>query len=88
MQSPQFANPPEFMVLFIHVHLWNLDEKNLLFEAHLDIDDMMVSQAELMGMEIEELLRKHFAIAHTTLQFECVGCRDCDVVNGQCCREV
>lgn len=71
-----------------HVHLWNLDEKNLIFEAHLDIDDMMVSKAEMLGLEIERMLHERFEITHATLQFECAGCGDCDLIAGECCREV
>lgn len=70
-----------------HVHLWNLDEKNVLFEAHLEIRDMMISEAELLGTKIEEILKERFGITHTTLQFECAGCRKNQIINEDCCRE-
>lgn len=70
-----------------HVHLWNLDEKNVLFEAHLEIRDMMISEAELLGVQIEGILKERFGITHTTLQFECACCRENQVINKNCCRE-
>jgi cobalt-zinc-cadmium efflux system protein len=69
-----------------HVHVWNLDEKNVLFEAHLEVCDMRVSQAEMLGVQIEKALKEKFSITHTTLQFESIGCAECEIINGECCR--
>jgi cobalt-zinc-cadmium efflux system protein len=56
-----------------HVHLWMLNERNIQFEAHVDIEDMMVSESERLREEIEDRLRLH-NISHVTLQFECDSC--------------
>jgi cobalt-zinc-cadmium efflux system protein len=57
-----------------HVHLWNLDEKNVHFEAHLDVQDMLVSEAETLCKQIESELQAQYGITHTTLQCESKGC--------------
>jgi cobalt-zinc-cadmium efflux system protein len=69
-----------------HVHIWNLDEKNVFFEAHLDVRDMMISEAELIGIQIDQTLKERFGITHTTLQFECAGCGEKGIINHKCCR--
>ena len=56
-----------------HIHLWSLDEKNINFEAHLNVKDMMVSETKIINEKIEEELHEHFEITHVTIQFECDG---------------
>jgi cobalt-zinc-cadmium efflux system protein len=69
-----------------HVHVWNLDETHIHFEAHLEVCDMLVSKAEILGAEIEKVLKEKFGITHTTLQFETLGCSENGVINSECCR--
>lgn len=59
-----------------HVHLWRLSEKDVHFEAHIDVadEDMPVSQTTRLSEKIEEQLRKNHGITHTTLQFETDRC--------------
>jgi cobalt-zinc-cadmium efflux system protein len=60
-----------------HVHLWRLSEKNVHFEAHIDVEDenMPVSQTTRLGEEIEEKLKQNHGITHVTLQFESDRCK-------------
>jgi cobalt-zinc-cadmium efflux system protein len=58
-----------------HVHLWKMDETNIHFEAHIDVDDIPVSRTAGIRAEIELLLHNTFDVSHTTLQFECDSCQ-------------
>ncbi|NLX94059.1 MAG: cation transporter [Clostridiales bacterium] len=60
-----------------HVHVWSLDEKNLNFEAHITINDMLLSEANKISEDIEHALTQ-YGINHVTIQFECECC------NGDC----
>ena len=59
-----------------HVHTWYLDEKTIFFEAHLDIDDMPVSDTEPIYKAIEHILKEKYGVFHITLQFEADRCCD------------
>jgi cobalt-zinc-cadmium efflux system protein len=58
-----------------HVHIWRLGEKDIHFEAHIDVDDMLVSETAPLSLLIEEKLIHTHGIAHITLQFESDKCR-------------
>lgn len=64
-----------------HVHLWQMDEHNIHFEAHVDIVDRLVSDTEALLQEITETLHEHFEITHVTLQFECDACEIADLIH-------
>lgn len=57
-----------------HVHVWRLNEQNIHFEAHIEVEDMMVSETDRLSDIIEEKLKHHHGITHTTLQFEAGKC--------------
>lgn len=57
-----------------HVHIWRLGEQDIHFEAHIEVEDMMVSETDLLSGIIEDKLKHHFGITHTTLQFEVGKC--------------
>ncbi len=57
-----------------HVHFWKINEKDTHFEAHVKVEDMMVSKTEQLLEQVEKLLREEFNINHVTLQFECNRC--------------
>ena len=65
-----------------HVHVWSLDERNLHFEAHVNIKDMPVSETAPLLDEIRHRL-SHYGIGHVTIQFEYQCCKDVDVINTQ-----
>ncbi len=58
-----------------HLHVWRLDDKNVLLEAHIDLkSDVTISVADTIRQKIESLLRKRFGISHVTLQMEFNSC--------------
>lgn len=63
-----------------HVHLWSLDEKNINFEAHVNVKDMMVSETKKIYEKIQEELHEHFEITHVTIQFECNCCSGVGII--------
>ena len=64
-----------------HVHLWQMDEHDIHFEAHVDIADRLVSETEPLLQEITEILHENFEINHVTLQFECDVCTETELIN-------
>jgi len=60
-----------------HVHCWQLQDNDVLFEAHIEaMKDMTLSESNHLRKEIEELLKRKFQITHTTLQIEFGCCED------------
>lgn len=59
-----------------HVHSWMINEKTIYFEAHIDMDDMLLSEAEAVYGQIEQYLKTHHGISHVTLQAEVDKCCD------------
>jgi len=57
-----------------HVHLWRPDEHDIFLEAHIDVRDMRVSETTTILNKLEDEFREHFAVTHTTIQFECDHC--------------
>ncbi len=57
-----------------HVHLWRVNEKDIHFEAHVEVDDVLVSKTEEMLTQIENTMHDKFDISHVTIQFECDRC--------------
>ena len=58
-----------------HVHLWKMNDADIHFEAHIDIDDVLVSSTAVIRRDIEKRLHDLFEITHTTLQIECDSCQ-------------
>jgi len=53
-----------------HVHVWQINEHDLMFEAHLDLaEDIRLSDFEVILKEIKQLLKQH-GINHATIQPE------------------
>ena len=59
-----------------HLHVWQLDEHNTALEAHVVIDKRDLEQMEEIKRAIKALLAERFAIAHSTLEFEFLPCKD------------
>ncbi len=59
-----------------HVHTWMANEETVYFEAHIDVDDCLLSQACTIADQIEALLKERYGIAHVTLQFETGRCAE------------
>ena len=59
-----------------HVHLWQLNDKGIHFEAHVEFNkDIPLSAASEVFQEIETILANKFSITHTVLQ-PGIGCCD------------
>lgn len=53
-----------------HVHVWQLDDKQIHFECHIDLQkDIKVSEFELLQKDVEKILKLK-GINHVTLQAE------------------
>jgi cobalt-zinc-cadmium efflux system protein len=59
-----------------HVHSWMSDEKTIYFEAHIDMENILLSDAEKVYDKIEKLLTEHYGVSHVTLQAEVNKCGD------------
>lgn len=64
-----------------HVHAWMIDEHRIIFSAHLNCQDLLLSQVEGIYRQVEEILREKYGICHITLQAECSRGRDEDLFN-------
>lgn len=62
-----------------HVHSWMVDEHTIHFEAHLDLEDMLLSNVEEIYSKIEEYLINKHGISHVTLQAEVNRCESKDI---------
>jgi len=63
-----------------HVHIWQLDDKQIHFECHVDIEkDMPVSEFEILQKQVEHVL-EHKGISHVTLQPEYEMDDDKDII--------
>jgi cobalt-zinc-cadmium efflux system protein len=61
-----------------HVHLWQLDDHQVYFEAHLVLcEDLPVSESHAITQKAKQLLSSRFGINHTTFQYEYAFCENC-----------
>ena len=58
-----------------HIHSWMMNDSTIHFEAHLDLEDMPLSQVEPIYEKIEQILLQH-GISHITLQPEVDKCQN------------
>ena len=59
-----------------HVHIWKLNDNDIHFESHIEVEDTLISNTVLIQKSIEDKLQEKFDINHFTLQFECNKCAD------------
>lgn len=65
-----------------HVHLWSMNDRQVHFEGHIDLDrDMPASQASKLNQHISDMLHERFRIEHTTLQMEFGCCPEDELIN-------
>lgn len=57
-----------------HVHLWSINDRENHFEAHIEVENVLVSDTEPIIEKIEKLLKNKFKINHVTIQVECDRC--------------
>lgn len=59
-----------------HVHAWMINEKTIHFEAHIDLEDIKLSEVEEVYDKINHILKEHYGISHVTIQPEINKCSD------------
>lgn len=65
-----------------HIHVWNLNEREIHFEGHIDLDkDFQLSQTDIVRKKIELLLAEKYRISHVTLQMEFSCCDDTELIH-------
>ena len=63
-----------------HVHSWMINENTIYFEAHIDLEDLPLSQVQKIYDRIESCLKEQYGISHVTLQAEVDKCCDKDII--------
>ena len=54
-----------------HIHIWQINEHDIMFEAHIDLEkDVSISEFEKVMEKVKEYLHDKYAIHHVTLQPE------------------
>lgn len=85
MSNPEGINLDEIKLLtekirgvknIHHIHIWRLNDNDIHFEAHIEVEDMSVSKTVEIQEQIEHELHERYEINHTTLQFECNKCEN------------
>lgn len=65
-----------------HVHAWKLDDKQIHFECHIDLDsDYTLSQTDKLRTQLEQLLENNYGISHVTTQMEFNCCDKKDLIH-------
>ncbi len=65
-----------------HIHVWNLTDREVHFEAHVDLsNDLKVSDGQMVVDKVQEVLKKKFNIDHVTLQLEYDRCDNKDLIH-------
>lgn len=59
-----------------HMHIWNMDEHQLLLECHVRINKKDAMKMEQIKEQIKSLLADKYRIAHSTIEFEYTPCYD------------
>ena len=54
-----------------HIHIWELASQLCALTAHVAVADITLSQSDRLREKMNGLLKQHFHITHTNLQFEC-----------------
>ncbi|GAB6092648.1 cobalt transporter [Furfurilactobacillus curtus] len=53
-----------------HIHAWLIDENKVVFSAHVNMQDVMLSEAEQTVAQIRDLLVQKYHLCHVTIQPE------------------
>ena len=64
-------------VVNVHdLHVWSLGSASSALACHVTIADIPPSESACILVKLNHVLRDHFHISHTTVQFEHVGCQE------------
>jgi cobalt-zinc-cadmium efflux system protein len=62
-------------VVNVHdLHVWSLGSHSRALACHVTIADIPPSESACILLNLNHVLRAHFQIVHTTIQFEHIGC--------------
>jgi cobalt-zinc-cadmium efflux system protein len=62
-------------VIQVHdLHVWGVCSEHIILSAHAVIDDIKISQAQMIMDEMKRTLKEKFEIEHTTIQLEGKSC--------------
>lgn len=81
VELPQIRTAMEKIegVVNVHdLHVWCLGSNSNALACHVTIADIPPSESACILAKLNHLLRDHFHISHTTIQFEHVGCGELD----------
>jgi cobalt-zinc-cadmium efflux system protein len=66
-------------VVNVHdLHVWCLGSHSNALACHVTIADIPPSESACILVKLNHVLREHFHISHTTIQFEHTGCEELD----------
>jgi cobalt-zinc-cadmium efflux system protein len=64
-------------VVNVHdLHVWSLGSHSRALACHVQIADIPPSESACILVKLNHVLKQHFHISHTTVQFEHVGCEE------------
>jgi cobalt-zinc-cadmium efflux system protein len=64
-------------VINVHdLHVWSLGSQSRALACHVTIADIPPSESACILVKLNHVLKDHFHIAHTTIQFEHTGCEE------------
>ena len=64
-------------VINVHdLHVWSLGSHSRALACHVTIADIPPSESACILVKLNHVLKQHFHISHTTIQFEHTGCRE------------
>ena len=64
-------------VLNVHdLHVWSLGSNSRALACHVTIADILPSESACILVKLNHVLKEHFQISHTTIQFEHTGCEE------------
>src|ERR1035438_7973140 len=62
-------------VIDVHdLHVWSLGSNSRALACHVTIADIPPSESACILVKLNHILKDHFQISHTTIQFEHIGC--------------
>ncbi|GBD90027.1 cadmium, cobalt and zinc/H(+)-K(+) antiporter [bacterium BMS3Abin04] len=70
----------EHVVNIHHIHVWSVGEKDIHLETHVNIDNMMTVDSDVLREKIEKELQDKFEIHHAIIQFECGKCQNDGII--------
>jgi cobalt-zinc-cadmium efflux system protein len=66
-------------VVDVHdLHVWSLGSNSRALACHITIADIPPSESACILVRINHVLKDHFGVCHSTIQFEHVGCGELD----------